>query len=73
VTSAQTFDIIRHRGGATVSILAAPLSLAAASESASTTAFAAGITLEAGDYLTIDSAQTGGTPAVNVFVELLLR
>jgi hypothetical protein len=73
-TAAQTIDLICWRGGAAVgSLLAAPLALSVGSLAASTTAFATGISLQAGDYVTIDSSQTGGTPAANLFVELLLQ
>jgi hypothetical protein len=73
-TAAQTIDLICWRGGAAVgSLLAAPLALSVGSLAASTTAFAAGISLQAGDYVTINSSQTGGTPAANLFVELLLQ
>ena len=53
--------------------LTAPLTIAGGQTSASTTSFAAGAPLQAGDYLAITSAQSGGTPAGNVFIELLLQ
>ena len=73
ITSNQTIDLILWHGGVGVSLLAAPLVLTAGQQVASTTSFAAGVSAVAGDYVTINSAQTGGTPAVNVFVELLMQ
>jgi hypothetical protein len=71
--AAQTIDVRRWRNGVGVSILNAPISVAAGSRTASTASFAAGVPLESGDYLTINSAQASGTPGANVFVELILR
>ena len=73
ITSNQMIDLILWHGGVGVSLLAAPLVLTAGQQVASTTSFAAGVSAVAGDYVTINSAQTGGTPAVNVFVELLMQ
>jgi hypothetical protein len=47
--------------------------LAAGAVAVSTTTFAGGVSFGAGDYLTITSTQgVGGTPAVSVFVQLLV-
>jgi hypothetical protein len=73
VTNPQSIDILRWRAGVGVSILPLPLEIPAGQSYATTAAFAGGITLADGDYLTITGAQRGGTPGNNIFVELLLQ
>ena len=72
-TNAQTIDILRWRAGVGVSILTTPLCIPAGQAYTATAAFAVGMGFAAGDYLTINSAQSGGTPGVSIFVELLIH
>ena len=69
----MTITVNRVRGGVSTPITAAPLTIAAGALAASTEAFPEGMAFQPGDYLTVDAAQSAGTPGLNVFVEILCQ
>ncbi len=69
----QSITIFRVRAGVSESILNAPVVLTDGSYTVASTDFVEGMALQDGDYLTVSSSISAGTPAADVFVGLQVQ